>query len=128
MLVTGGASGLGAAIAHAAAATGYRVGVIDLDQPLDGDVGGRSASLVTSYVASVTDDDAIEQVFDDFGVPDVVVNNAGVVRFGPLVSQSIDDFRCVLEVNLAGRGDRAQKFFHLGIALVEKPRRWEVRK
>lgn len=102
MLVTGGASGLGAAIAHAAAATGYRVGVIDLDQPLDGDVGGRSASLVTSYVASVTDDDAIEQVFDDFGVPDVVVNNAGVVRFGPLVSQSIDDFRCVLEVNLLG--------------------------
>ncbi len=98
MLVTGGALGLGAAIARAASAAGYRVGVIDVEEtpPYNGEGG------IASFVASVSDEAAIERVLDEFGTPDVVVNNAGIVRFAPLVDHAVDDFRSVLDVNLLG--------------------------
>ncbi len=95
MLVTGGAQGLGSAIASAAATAGYRVGVIDVVEP-------ERRHSDAFYAASVTDETAIEAVLDDFGVPDVVVNNAGIVRFGPLVDLAVDDVRAVLDVNFVG--------------------------
>ncbi len=45
---------------------------------------------------------AIEEVFEEFGAPDVVVNNAGIVRFAPLATARIEDFRAVVDVNLVG--------------------------
>ena len=53
-------------------------------------------------VASVNDEMAIEEVFEEFGAPDVVVNNAGIVRFAPLATARIEDFRAVVDVNLVG--------------------------
>ena len=102
MLVTGGARGLGAAIASGALAHGYRVGIVDVDPtgaPRDTDV----------FEASVADAAAIDAVLDRFGTPDVVVNNAGIVRFGPLVDIAIDDFRSTLDVNLVGTFNVAQR-------------------
>lgn len=99
MIVTGGARGLGASIARAAAAAGYRVGVIDVE-PLRWN--GQQGQDVVSIVGSVADEDAIVAAFDTFGTPDVVVNNAGIVRFGPLVDHDAADFRAVLDVNLVG--------------------------
>ncbi len=96
MLVTGGAAGIGAAIAHAAVLAGYRVGIID---PAAGSVGPDD---VQRFACSITDEAAIEAVLDSFGTPDVVVNNAGIVRFGPLLEQSTADMRAVLDVNLLG--------------------------
>jgi len=98
MLVTGGASGLGRDIAVSAAAEGYRVGVVDIDGP----AAANGASGIAHFVASVADEPAIEAVLDEFGVPDVVVNNAGIVRFGPLVDLDVADFSAVLDVNLVG--------------------------
>ena len=54
------------------------------------------------FRASVFDESAVEGVLDSFGAPDVVVNNAGIVRFGPLLDLSVDDVRAVLDVNLVG--------------------------
>lgn len=102
MLVTGGARGLGAAIAHAAIAAGYRVGVVDVVGSADAATANGSAGGAVSFVASVSDERAIESVLDQFGTPDVVVNNAGIVRFGPLVDHALDDFRAVVDVNLVG--------------------------
>lgn len=104
MLVTGAARGLGAAIAAAAVAAGYRVGSIDV---VGGAADGARASNaghdgVESFICSNTDEAGIERVLDEFGTPDVVVNNAGIVRFGPLLQQSLDDMRAVLDVNLLG--------------------------
>lgn len=101
MLVTGAARGLGATIAAAAAEAGYRVGAIDVELPANGQqhVGPGS---IEHLVASVDDEAAIERVLDSFGTPDVVVNNAGIVRFGPLLDQSLSDMRAVLDVNLLG--------------------------
>lgn len=94
MLITGAASGIGAAIAAAATTAGYRVGVIDVA------VGATEG--VEAFQSSVTDETAIESVLDRFGTPDVLVNNAGVVRFGPLVDLPADQWREVLDVNLTG--------------------------
>lgn len=102
MIVTGGAQGLGAAIVGAAALEGYRVGAIDtaVSVPSNG-FGGAEHDVVT-FQASVADEQAIDEVFAQFGTPDVVVNNAGIVRFGPLVDQSVADFGEVIDVNLVG--------------------------
>lgn len=103
MLVTGGARGLGAAVAHAAIAAGYRVGVVDLLELVDAPTtNGREVDGPVSFIASVADEAAIESVLDQFGTPDVLVNNAGIVRFGPLVDHSLDDFRAVVDINLVG--------------------------
>lgn len=109
MLVTGGARGLGAAIAQAAAAAGYRVATVDVLDALDasGDPAasngfGSGAGTIRPFAASVADETAIEAVLDQFGTPDVVVNNAGIVRFGPLVDLDVADFRAVVDVNLVG--------------------------
>jgi len=96
MIVTGAATGLGASIAAAAAAAGDRVGILDVAEPADPPTGA------TFLKASVTDAVAVERALDAFGVPDVVVNNAGIVRFGPLVDIDPGDWRAVLDVNLTG--------------------------
>ena len=100
LLVTGGARGLGASVARVAAQRGYRVYVLDLDragaeriaQEVDGAV----------IVASISDAETIQQSLDALGWPDVLVNNAGIVRFGPLVDLAADDWRAVVEINLTG--------------------------
>ncbi|KPF92936.1 hypothetical protein IP81_04945 [Novosphingobium sp. AAP83] len=101
-IITGGANGIGAAIGRALASNGYRIGVLD-----------RVAAEVSQFcdtlpgsvpmVCDVTDEAAVAAAFDaiDF-VPDLVVNNAGIVRFGLLAEQSASDFRAVIEVNLIG--------------------------
>ena len=100
LLVTGGGRGLGAAIAALAIERGYRVGIIDLAVPAS--AAGGQDHVIETFAASVGDEAAIETVLDRFGVPDVVVNNAGIVRFGPLVDHALDDFRAVVDVNLVG--------------------------
>ncbi len=101
-IITGGGRGLGAAIAVRLAADGYRVGVVDLS--LD-DATQVAVNLPDSLAiaADVTDEAAVMHAFDLFGVtPDLVVNNAGIVRFGALIDQSVEDFRAVVGVNLIG--------------------------
>lgn len=94
LLVTGGAAGIGAAIAAEGVRRGWRVGVVDR--------AASSVEGVSSFRADVTDAAAIVEVVDEFGPPDITVNNAGLVRFGPLVDLSVDDWRSVVDVNLTG--------------------------
>ena len=101
IIVTGAGGGIGESIARHAGAAGWRVGVLDID----GDAAAAVANDLADGVAlqaAVNDPDAVEAVLDAFGTPDALVNNAGIVRFGPLVDQSVDDFRAVLDVNLVG--------------------------
>ena len=101
-LVTGAAGGLGAAIASRLARDGYRVAIVDTDEAAARAQAARLPNAA-SFAADVTDEAAIEAVLDAFGdVPDVLVNNAGIVRFGPLLEHSVADFRKVLDVNLTG--------------------------
>ncbi|MEE4146815.1 MAG: SDR family NAD(P)-dependent oxidoreductase [Halieaceae bacterium] len=99
MIVTGAASGLGQCIAEHAARAGYKVGVLDLvlgqAQAVADKIGGIALEADVSDLASV------ERAFDTFGeTPDVLVNNAGILRTGHLLDHSLEDFRRVIDVNL----------------------------
>jgi 3-oxoacyl-[acyl-carrier protein] reductase len=101
-VVTGAARGIGRAIVERLAADGYDVLVADLD----GAGAHATAELVKgrSIVVDVADVDSVRGVADavrDSGV-DVLVNNAGIWRYGPLDELDPDEARRVLEVNVLG--------------------------
>jgi NAD(P)-dependent dehydrogenase (short-subunit alcohol dehydrogenase family) len=107
VIVTGAGRGLGAAIATTAVRSGWIVGVLDRDarsvETVAGDIPGA-----VGLVADTTDGRSIEAALDRFAAatgaaaPDGFVCNAGIVRFGPLLEQSLTDWRAVIDVNLTG--------------------------
>ena len=101
-LVTGAAAGIGAAIAGLLAGRGYRVALLDRDR----DAVAKAAEGLEGALALAADvakEGDVAQAFDTLPfVPDLVVNNAGIVRFGLLAEQSVDDFARVIAVNLVG--------------------------
>jgi NAD(P)-dependent dehydrogenase (short-subunit alcohol dehydrogenase family) len=101
-LVTGAGSGLGATIARRLAQDGYRIVAVDTNlKSAKSEVRALPKSI--AYETDVTNETAVEAMLDAFGeIPDVLVNNAGIVRFGPLLEHSVDDFRKVIDVNLVG--------------------------
>ena len=108
VIVTGGGGGLGAALAVAAADAGWKVGVLDRDF----DAASRTAEEIgagaTALAADTRDEAALDAALDRFATttgapaPDGVVCNAGIVRFGPLLQTTTEDWRAVVEVNLTG--------------------------
>ena len=101
-IVTGGAAGLGADIAKVLTDNHYRVGIIDLGADR---VEGAAALLpgAVGIEADVSSPEQVEAAFAAFGeVPDLLVNNAGIVRFGGLEEQSVQDYIDVLNINLLG--------------------------
>lgn len=103
-LVTGGAFGLGAAICQHAARAGYRVAVLDLKlEDCEALLPKLAGTGHVALQADVTDEHQVHAAFEKLGVtPHLVVSNAGIVRFGPLLEHSIDEFRKAVNVNLIG--------------------------
>lgn len=99
-VVTGAAAGIGAEIARRAAAEGRQVAVLDTDA----DGAERTAEEIggMALVASVADEGAVSEALDSVGPIDALVHNAGIVRFGPLLDLSVEDWRAVVDVNLTG--------------------------
>ena len=98
-VITGGASGIGAAIASAYAAKGATVVILDLTVPSEpGDV--------AAFVCDVTDQAsvvaAVDQVMQLHGRIDVLVNSAGVVQLAPAEELSLSAWNMTLAVNLTG--------------------------
>ncbi|TYP80077.1 NAD(P)-dependent dehydrogenase (short-subunit alcohol dehydrogenase family) [Maritimibacter alkaliphilus HTCC2654] len=94
-LITGGAAGLGAAIAREAHDRGYEVAVIDLTASKD--VPWRS------FIGDVTDEASLIRALDELGaVPDLLVNNAGIVQFAPLLDTTTESFARTIAINLTG--------------------------
>lgn len=98
-LVTGGASGIGAATVVLLREAGWQVAVADLD------VSGADADADLVVEADVTDEAAVAAmvaaVVDRFGRLDAAVNAAGVSgAYGGIVDQAVDEWRRVLDVNL----------------------------
>jgi len=99
-LVTGAGRGLGRAVAARLAADGYQVVVVDLDAAR----ADAAAELVsgTSRQCDIADPDAVAALARDLPPMDVLVNNAGIWRFGALLAQPLEDIAQVLDVNLLG--------------------------
>ena len=122
--VTGAASGIGRATAQAFAEAGAEVVGSDIDEAgakataaLIADRGG----VAYAYALDVADADAVErfaeQVCAAHGVPDVVVNNAGVGHGGRFLQTPAERYDRVLDVNFGGVVNCCRSF---GRRLVER--------
>lgn len=96
-VVTGGASGLGAAIAQRLHEAGARVAVLDL-RPDDAD------HRFSAFTADVSDRAAVEAAIDAvagrFGAIDIVVNNAGIGAQGDVAANDDAEWARVLSINV----------------------------
>jgi NAD(P)-dependent dehydrogenase (short-subunit alcohol dehydrogenase family) len=105
-VITGGASGIGAALGHAFADAGCSVVLADVEaDALDAvaaTIEGEVLTVVTDVSAATDLEHLAEAAFDRFGAVHVVCNNAGVSTFNPLAAQTLDDWHWVLGVNLWG--------------------------
>ncbi len=105
-LVTGGAQGIGLAIAERFAAEGARLVLADLDgdaaaaaaAALEGDAVGVRADVVDSDDVEA----AVARATDAFGRFDILVNNAGITRDASLKKMELAQFRQVIDVHLQG--------------------------
>ncbi|AAN54738.1 SDR family oxidoreductase [Shewanella oneidensis MR-1] len=117
VVITGGAGGLGLAMAHNFAQAGAKLALIDVDQDklerACADLG--SSTEVQGYALDITDEEDVvagfAYILEDFGKINVLVNNAGILRDGMLVKakdgkvtdrMSFDQFQSVINVNLTG--------------------------
>jgi NAD(P)-dependent dehydrogenase (short-subunit alcohol dehydrogenase family) len=96
-LVTGGARGIGRAIAERFAAEGARVAVVDRE-PVEGLAGSTAVRFDLAETARLGE--LVAQVEDAIGPLDVLVNNAGVIEQTAALELGLDAYRRVLAVNL----------------------------
>ncbi|WP_083734462.1 3-oxoacyl-ACP reductase FabG [Actinomadura sp. CNU-125] len=108
-IVTGGARGIGAAVARRLAADGMAVGVVDLDAEACADTvqaitadGGAALAVGADVTDETTTADAVRAVADAFGPPTVLVNNAGIIRDDLLFKMRVEDWDAVMNVHLRG--------------------------
>ena len=117
--ITGGARGLGAAMAKRLSANGCKLALIDLDAEAltatANECTEAGSPQVVTYAANVFNEDEVVQLFNsignDFGELHGLINNAGVTRDaltlkykdGELVSKmTLDQWQLVIDVNLTG--------------------------
>lgn len=108
-LVTGGAYGIGFAIAEALAEAGAKIAFNcrsrkNLDAAL---AAYREKGIdARGYIADVTDEAAVRglvsQTESDLGPIDILVNNAGIIKRIPMTEMSAEDFRQVVDIDLVG--------------------------
>jgi NAD(P)-dependent dehydrogenase (short-subunit alcohol dehydrogenase family) len=108
-LVTGGASGIGRAIALAFAAVGARVAVLDRDAEGGAEVAAEitaAGGKAEMHALDVTDAPEVDRIFADIaerhGRLDVLVNSAGIAIRKPAVELPLADWERVMAVNATG--------------------------
>jgi len=109
-VVTGGAQGLGEAIAERLAKEGAHVAVGDINAEGAKSVAERIAGAygvrAVGFRMDVTDENEVSECFDlmekDLGEIDLLVANAGVLISGEVTELSVVDWRKVIDVNLTG--------------------------
>ncbi|NKF51660.1 SDR family oxidoreductase [Shewanella sp. WXL01] len=117
VVITGGAGGLGLAMAHDLAEQGAKLALIDVDQEkLEHACANLGAKTeVQGYALDITDEEDVmagfQYIREDMGRVDVLINNAGILRDGLMVKakdgqvtnrMSFDQFQSVINVNLTG--------------------------
>jgi 3alpha(or 20beta)-hydroxysteroid dehydrogenase len=105
-LITGAARGQGEAEARRFVAEGAKVLLTDVldaeGEAVAADLGDAAAYRHMDVTSEEDWNAAVEEVEDRFGPLTVLVNNAGILDFGPVHQQDVQRFRTVLDVNVTG--------------------------
>jgi len=102
-LITGGANGIGRAIARHLLATGWRIGIVDLPGSGMWRAFPKSRNLVVvegDVCESETSERAVASLLEHFGRLDAVVSNAGIMIRKPLRRLTLEEWRRVIDTNL----------------------------
>lgn len=109
LAVTGGAQGIGRALAFQFADAGYAVSIADIDEEagleaarIVGERGAQALFVRTDVAIAADVERWIAQTVKELGCPDVLANNAGIGRRARFVDLSAQDFDRVIAVNLRG--------------------------
>jgi NAD(P)-dependent dehydrogenase (short-subunit alcohol dehydrogenase family) len=98
-LVTGGASGIGAATCRELASAGAQVIVADLNLPAANALAGE-LSGATALRMDVTDAESIAEAVGSISRLDILVNNAGIGHVGSIAEVGMEDFDRLMKVNV----------------------------
>jgi NAD(P)-dependent dehydrogenase (short-subunit alcohol dehydrogenase family) len=101
-VVTGGASGIGAAVARLLREQGAAVAVLDLHPLPEGSSGDGVVSLIADVSRDASVRRAVGQAAEALGGIDIVVNNAGIGAQGTVEDNSDEEWSRVLDVNVVG--------------------------
>lgn len=108
-VITGGASGIGKAIAERCSAEGMKVVIADIEESALKQFEKELSEKNSSVLSVVTDVSKLEDIknlaektLDKFGSVHLLFNNAGVGTGGLISQQTMKDFKWVLDVNLWG--------------------------
>jgi 3alpha(or 20beta)-hydroxysteroid dehydrogenase len=106
-IITGGSQGQGAAIARAFVAEGARVVLadvaVDAGEALADELGDVASFVQHDVTDAASWDRLVAEAESNLGAPvNVLVNNAGILRFGDVDSMPLEDFDAVINVNLRG--------------------------
>src|SRR4051812_23590823 len=105
-IVTGAGQGIGRAIATKLAAEGATVVVIDINEATAKEtaesIGGGAVGIRTDVTFRESVETMVEQVREQFGRIDVLVNNAGWDKAGPFVDSDPADWDRAIQINLYG--------------------------
>jgi 3alpha(or 20beta)-hydroxysteroid dehydrogenase len=105
-IITGAARGQGAAAARQFVAEGARVVIGDVLDDLGKELAESLGELAVYRHLDVTSEDdwaaVVGEVIANFGKVDVLVNNAGILRFAALPDMPLDDFMRIVNVNQVG--------------------------
>jgi NAD(P)-dependent dehydrogenase (short-subunit alcohol dehydrogenase family) len=120
-VVTGGGSGLGAAMGHAFAGVGAAVAVLDIDEErahgTAAEIAGQHGVPTTASRVDVGDASSIAMAADHvestLGGCDVLCANVGVQQFGAIDQLTDDDWQFVLDVNVLGTVRTVRSFLPL---------------
>jgi 3-oxoacyl-[acyl-carrier protein] reductase len=128
-VVTGGAAGIGEAIARRLSADGFTVVIADLDGRRAEDMateisarGGRASGRHVDVSAAESVTALFEWLTHDLGRCDVLVNNAGVASTAPLAEVQLDRWNTTIAINLTGALLTTQR----AVPLMRKGRRGRV--
>jgi 3-oxoacyl-[acyl-carrier protein] reductase len=109
-VVTGASKGIGAAIARALAKAGAAVAVNYASNKADADrvvgeiikAGGKAVAIQADVAKRADVKRLFEETREKLGRPNILVNNAGVYKFGPLESLTEQDFHRHFDTNVLG--------------------------
>ncbi|MCS4163398.1 3-ketoacyl-ACP reductase [Sphingobacterium paramultivorum] len=108
-LITGGARGLGKAIAFALAKEGVHIAITGRNEAALKDTAAELAGLGTEVTYAVFDvsnysavQQEIERLKNTFGSFDILINNAGVASFSAVLDMDVADWTSIIHTNLLG--------------------------